>query len=317
MEKKSKIYVAGHNGMVGSAIVRQLKNKGYKNIICKSHSELDLTRQADVEDFFAEEKPEYVFLAAAKVGGIKANSTFPVEFATENAYIGLNIITAAHNNLVKKLLYLSSACCYPNSAKIPVKESDLLCGTPEKTNEAYALAKNLCLRICDYYKREYNDHFIAVAPANCYGEGDSFDLQNSHVIPSLIMKYHNAKKNGIEQIEVWGSGKPLREFIYVDDLADACIFTMNNYVGAEHINIGTGEEISILDLARLIGKTVGYNGRIVCDETKPDGKMRNLIDSSKLLAMGWKPKYTIESGLNKIYDFYLNDVLKGGKNEEH
>lgn len=306
MEKNAKIYVAGHTGMVGSAIMRRLKSAGYTNIICRMHSEIDLTRQSDVEKFFAAEKPEYVFVAAARVGGIHANSAYPVEFAAENAYIGLNVITAAHNNSVKKLLYLSSACCYPNSAEMPIKESDLLNDVPEKTNEAYAMAKNLCLRLCEYYKREYNDDFVAVMPANCYGEGDSFDPQNSHVIPSLIMKYHNAKLNGIKQIELWGSGKPLREFIYVDDLADACVFVMNNYSGTEHINIGTGEEISILELARLVSKTVGYEGKIVCDTTKSDGKMRNFIDSSKLLGLGWKPKYTLDEGLKKIYDYYLS-----------
>lgn len=305
MEKDAKIYVAGHTGMVGSAIVRKLKEDGYTDIICKTHGELDLTRQADVEKFFKEEKPEYVFMAAARVGGINANSTYPTEFAVENAYIGLNVITAAHNNFVKKLLYLSSACCYPNSAKLPVKESGLLCGAPEKTNEAYAMAKNLCLRLCSYYRREYNDDFVAAMPVNCYGEGDSFDLQNSHVIPALIRKYHDAKQNGTQQIEVWGSGKPLREFIYVDDLADACVFVVNNYSGEEHINIGTGKEISILELAQLVSKTVGYEGKIVCDTTKPDGKMRNLIDSSKLLGLGWKPKYTIADGIRKEYEYFL------------
>lgn len=312
MEKNSKIYVAGHNGMVGSAIVRQLEGAGYTNIVVKQHRELDLTDKAATENFFAKEKPEYVFVAAAKVGGIKANSSYPVEFATENAYIGLNILTSAHNNNVKKLLYLSSACCYPNTAEIPVKESDLLCGNPEKTNEAYAMAKNLCLKLCEYYKREYNDNFVAVMPSNCFGEGDSFDPLNSHVIPSLIMKYHNAKLNGLKQIEVWGSGKPLREFIYVDDLADACIFVMNNYSGEEHINIGTGEEISILALANVISETVGYDGEIVCDTTKPDGKMRNFIDSSKLLDLGWKPKYSTKAGINKLYKWFLD---KGVKNE--
>ncbi len=314
MEKNSKIYVAGHSGMVGSAIVRALKDAGYTDIICRTHDELDLTRQADVEEFFAAEKPEYVFVAAAKVGGIRANSTYPVEFATENAYMGLNIITAAHNSSTKKLLYLSSACCYPNLAEMPVKEADLLCGVPEKTNEAYAMAKNLCLRLCEYYKREYGDDFIAVMPSNCFGEGDSFDPQNSHVIPSLILKYHNAKQKKAEEVELWGTGKPLREFIYVDDLADACVFVMNNYSGEEHINIGTGEEISILELAKLVSKTVGYTGRIVCDVSKPDGKMRNLINSSKLSALGWKPKYTIESGLDKIYNYYLSSIALEDKN---
>lgn len=306
MEKDSKIYVAGHTGMVGSAIVRQLEKSGYTNIVVRQHGELDLTDKAAVESFFANEKPEYVFVAAAKVGGIKANATYPVEFATENAYIGLNVLTSAHNNKVKKLLYLSSACCYPNTAEMPVKESDLLCGSPEKTNEAYAMAKNLCLRLCEYYKREYDDNFVAGMPSNCFGEGDSFDPQNSHVIPSLIMKYHNAKLNGTKQIEVWGSGKPLREFIYVDDLADACIFVMNNYNSDGHINIGTGEEISIQDLASIVGKTVGYEGKIVFDTTKPDGKMRNFIDSSKLTDLGWKPKYTISGGVEKLYQWYLD-----------
>lgn len=310
MKRDAKIYVAGHTGMVGSAIVRRLRAAGYTNIIGKTHSELDLTRQADVESFFSMEKPDYVFLAAARVGGIKANSTYPVEFATQNAYIGLNIITAAHNSNVKKLLYLSSACCYPNSAKMPIAESDLLCGAPERTNEAYAMAKNLCLRLCSYYKSEYNDDFIAVTPSNCYGEGDSFDPQNSHVIPSLIMKYHNAKVSGAEQIELWGSGKPLREFIYVDDLADACVFTMENCLGEEHINIGTAEEISILELARLVSKTVGYEGKIICDVTKPDGKMRNFIDSSKLMNLGWEPKYSIDQGIEKLYKWYLKKLVE-------
>lgn len=312
MEKNAKIYVAGHGGMVGSAIVRRLREAGYTNVIGRTHSELDLTRQADVENFFAAEKPEYVFLAAARVGGIRANATYPVEFAAQNAYIGLNVITSAHNSGVRKLLYLSSACCYPNSAQIPVEESALLCGAPEKTNEAYAMAKNLCLRLCEYYKREYDDDFIAVMPANCYGEGDCFDPLYSHVIPALLMKYHEAKQNGAEQIEVWGTGKAMREFIYVDDLADACIYVMGNYSGAEHLNIGTGEEISILGLAQLVGRTVGYRGRIVCDTTKPDGKMRNLLDSSKLLSMGWRPKYSIEDGIRRLYAHFL---CGGGTNK--
>lgn len=307
MEKDSKIYVAGHSGMVGSAIVRRLKKAGYTNIIGKTHSELDLTRQTDTEKFFAEEKPEYVFAAAARVGGIRANSAYPAEFAAENAYMGLNIITAAHNNSVRKLLYLGSACCYPNTAEMPVKEADLLCGAPEETNEAYAMAKNLCLRLCGYYRKEYGDDFIAAVPSNCYGEGDSFDPLNSHVIPSLIMKCHAAKLSGAGQVEIWGSGRPLREFIYVDDLADACIYVMERYSDGEHINIGTGEEISILGLAELAGRTVGYHGRIVCDKTKPDGKMRNLVDSSKLAAMGWKPRYSICGGIEKLYDWYLKN----------
>lgn len=307
MEKDSRIYVAGHTGMVGAAIVRQLKKDGYNNLILKTHEELDLTDKNAVSNFFKDNKPEYVFVAAAKVGGIRANSTYPVEFATVNTYIGLNILSAAHENSVTKLLYLGSACCYPNSAPLPVKESDIFCGAFEKTNEGYALSKNLCVSLCGYYRREYGDDFIAAMPSNCYGEGDSFDPQNSHVIPSLIMKYYKAKKKGTKQIELWGTGKPLREFIYVDDLADACVFLMNNYSEEEHINIGTGQEISILELAKLVSKTVGYEGEIVCDPSKPDGKMRNVIDSTKLISLGWKPKYSMQDGINQEYQYYLEN----------
>lgn len=314
MELGAKIYVAGHTGMVGSAIVRELKRLGYTNIIGRTHSELDLIRQADVEAFFEAEKPEYVFMAAARVGGIGANSAYPVEFAVQNGYMGLNVLTSAHENGVKKLLYLSSACCYPNSAEMPVREKDIFCGAPEATNEAYALSKNLCLKLCSYFRREYGDDFIAAMPSNCYGEGDSFDPENSHVIPSLIMKYHNAKTGNISEIGLWGSGRPLREFIYVDDLTNACVFLMNNYSGDTHINIGSGSEISVLELAELISKTVGYKGEILCDPSKPDGKMRSFIDSSMLLGMGWRPKETMETGLKKTYDYYLNNILSGGRN---
>lgn len=305
MEKNEKIYVAGHMGMVGSAIVRQLKQEGYTNLIVRNHSELDLTRQNEVELFFKQENPEYVFVAAAKVGGIKANSSYPVEFGLENMYIACNVLKAAHECGVKKLLYLGSACCYPNQVSFPIKEESLLAGNPEKTNEAYALAKNFGVRLCKYYRQEYGDDFIAVTPANCYGENDCLDPLNSHVIPSLLQKYDKAKQEGIQCIEMWGTGSPLREFIYVDDLADACLFLMNNYSGEDHINVGTGTEISILDLAKYISEIVGFQGEIVCDTTKPDGKMRNRIDSSKLFDMGWKPKYTMKMGLKKMYDWYL------------
>lgn len=307
MNKNSRIYVAGHTGMVGSAIVRQLKKQGFENLILKTHEELDLTDRNAVNQFFKKYKPEYVFVAAAKVGGIKANSTYPVEFTTENTYIGLNVLSAAHQYSVKKLLYLGSACCYPNSAPLPVKESDIFCGAPEKTNEGYALSKNLCVSLCGYYRKEYGDDFIAAMPSNCYGEGDSFDPQNSHVIPSLIMKYDKAKKEGIKKIELWGTGKPLREFIYVDDLADACVFIMNCYSQAEHINIGTGNEISIFNLAKLVSEIVGYEGEIVCDPSKPDGKMRNQVDSSKLMSLGWKPGYSMREGISKEYQYYLRN----------
>ncbi len=308
MDKNAKIYVAGHNGMVGSAIVRELKQQGYNNIIGRTHSELDLTRQADVEAFFQQEKPDYVFVAAAMVGGIWANSAHPVEFGLVNMQIACNVINAAFKNKVRKLLYLGSACVYPNDCEFPIKEEDLLSGRLEKTNEAYALAKNFGVRLCEYYKREYGVDFVAVMPANCYGENDSFDPKNSHVIPALIRKYHEAKLNNTKQIELWGTGKAEREFIYVDDLANACVFIMDNYSGDSFLNVGTGEEISILALSRLISKIVGYAGEIVCDTSKPDGKLRNVIDSSKLLAMGWKPAYNMESGVLKLYQWFLENI---------
>ncbi len=308
MERNAKIYVAGHQGMVGSAIVRGLHQAGYSNIIGRTHQELDLTRQADVENFFKGERPDYVFVAAAKVGGIKANSTYPVEFGLENIRIACNVLQAAHQSNVKKLMYLGSACTYPNAAPIPVKEADLLSGCPESTNEAYALAKNFGVRLCSYFRKEYGDNFIAVTPANCYGENDSFDPQNSHVIPALILKYHHAKLEQQKQVELWGSGQARREFIYVDDLADACIFLMNHYDENDHINVGAGEEITILDLAKLVGKTVGFEGEIVCNTTKPDGKLRNAIDSSKLFGLGWRPIYTMNTGVQKLYTWYLTNI---------
>lgn len=308
MEKNAKIYVAGHTGMVGSAILRELKKQDYANIIVKTHSELDLTDKMATENFFAAEKPDYVFVAAAKVGGIKANSTYPVEFGLINMYIAANVLQAAHDAGTKKLLYLGSACCYPNSAEMPIKESSLLDGSPEPTNEAYALAKNFGVRLCDYFRKEYGDDYIAVTPANCYGEGDSFDPQNSHVIPALIQKYYQAKLNGTAKIELWGSGKAMREFIYVDDLASACVYLMDNYSDYGHVNIGTGTEISIYDLAKLISSVVGYEGEIVTDPSKPDGKMRNFVDSSKLLSLGWKPQYSMEKGVRKLFEWYVKNI---------
>lgn len=310
MNRNAKIYVAGHTGMVGSAILRELKKQGYANLIFKAHGELDLTDKTAAEVFFTTEKPEYVFVAAAKVGGIKANSTYPVEFGLTNMYIAANVLQAAHNAGTKKLLYLGSACCYPNNAEMPVKESSLLEGSPELTNEAYALAKNFGVRLCDYFRKEYGDDFIAVTPANCYGEGDSFDPQNSHVIPALIQKYYQAKLNGTDKIELWGSGKAMREFIYVDDLASACVFLMDNYSDYGHVNIGTGTEISIYDLAKLISRVVGYEGEIVADTSKPDGKMRNFIDSSKLLGLGWTPQYTMETGIRKLFEWYTEYIFQ-------
>lgn len=309
MEKEAKIYVAGHTGMVGSAIIRELNRQGYNNLIFRTHSELDLTRQADVEDFFKKEKPEYVFVAAALVGGIGANSAHPVEFGLVNMQIACNVIKSAYDNNVKKLLYLGSACVYPNGCEFPIKEEDLLSGRLESTNEAYALAKNFGVRLCEYYKKEYGVNFVGVMPANCYGENDSFDPQNSHVIPALIRKYYEAKKNGVDKIELWGTGSPKREFIYVDDLANACVYIMDHYNGDTFLNIGTSEEISILELTKLVSSVVGYSGEIVCDITKPDGKMRNLIDSSKLNSLGWKPEFTIESGVKKLYGWFLDNII--------
>ncbi len=316
MEKGAKIYVAGHNGMVGSAIVRELKKQGYTNIICRDHSTLDLTRQAEVERFFEQEKPEYVFVAAALVGGIRANSERPVEFGLVNMQIACNVIKSAFDCGVKKLLYLGSACIYPNDCDFPIKEDALLSGRLEQTNEAYAIAKSFGTRLCEYYHREYGADFVAVMPANCYGENDSFDPKNCHVIPALIRKYHEAKQNGVKQIELWGTGSAKREFIYVDDLANACVFVMNNYSGNSFLNVGTSEEISILELTKIISETVGYTGEIVCDTSKPDGKLRNVIDSSRLISLGWKPKYTIRTGIKKLYEFYLKTIVNGGSGNE-
>lgn len=308
MNQHSVIYLAGDSGMVGSALMRRLTELGFKRVITASHAELDLTDRKAVRAFMAEARPEYVFMAAALVGGIAANSSRPVEFAVDNAYMGLNVITAAHEYGVRKLLYLGSACCYPNSAPLPARESDLLCGAPEPTNEAYAMAKNLCTRLCGYYRREYGDDFIAVTPANCYGPGDSFEAGECHVIPSLIMKCHAAKNAGTPSIELWGTGSPLREFIYADDLADACVYLMEHYSGEEHVNIGTGTEISMLDLAKLVARVVGYGGDIVCNPARPDGKPRNSIDSSCLRALGWSPAHTLEEGIREEYRYYLEMI---------
>lgn len=317
MEKTAKIYIAGHTGMVGSAIMRELRRQGYTNIVTRTHAELDLTRQEQVERFFAEEKPDYVFMAAALVGGIGANLAKPVEFGLVNMQIACNVFDASYKNQVKKLLYLGSACIYPNECEFPIKEEALLSGRPEATNEAYAIAKSFGVRLCEYYRKEYGAQYTAVMPANCYGENDSFDPKNSHVIPALLRKYHEAKLNGVKEISLWGTGVARREFIYVDDLASACVFVMNQNSERTCFNVGTGEEISILELARLVSRTVGYTGEIVCDTTKPDGKMRNLIDSTELLSLGWRPEYSMETGVKKLYQWYLEnyDLFNGGTHE--
>lgn len=305
MDKNSKIYVAGHAGLVGSAIMRALKKNGYTNLIYKTIDELDLTRQSEVEKFFEEEKPEYVFLAAAKVGGIHANNTYPAQFIYENLMIESNVIHAAYLNKVKKLLFLGSSCIYPKFANQPIYERYLLTGTLEETNEAYAIAKICGIELCKFYRRQYGCDFISAMPTNLYGINDNFDLETSHVMPALIRKFHEAKQNGSKEVVMWGSGKPRREFLYVDDLADALVFLMNNYSDEIHVNIGTGEDIEIGELAQIIKRVVGYEGEIVHDLTKPDGTPRKLLNVDLLHSLGWKHSVELEEGIKMVYDWYL------------
>lgn len=304
MKKDSKIYVAGHRGLVGSAIVRNLKSKGYTNIIGRTHEELDLTNQDAVRRFFEEEKPEYVFLAAAKVGGIQANNTYPADFIYVNLMIQNNVIKAAHDFGVNKLLFLGSTCIYPKLAPQPIKEEYLLSGYLEETNEAYAIAKIAGLKMCKFFKRQYGDNFISCMPTNLYGPNDNFDLNNSHVMPALIRKFHEAKINNSPQVEVWGTGKPLREFLYVDDMADACVFLMENYDGEDHVNIGTGEEVSIRELAELIKEVIGYDGKLIFNTNKPDGTPRKLTDVSKLHNLGWTHTVQLKDGIKLAYEWF-------------
>ncbi|EOR28259.1 GDP-fucose synthetase [Clostridium sartagoforme AAU1] len=305
MNKDSKIYVAGHRGLVGSAIVRSLQSKGFTNIIFRTHKELDLTNQNEVRKFFEEEKPEYVFLAAAKVGGINANNIYPAEFIYENLMIQNNVIKAAHDFKIKKLLFLGSTCIYPKMAPQPIKEEYLLTGLLEETNEAYAVAKIAGLEMCKFFKRQYGDNFISCMPTNLYGPNDNFDLKNSHVLPALIRKFHEAKVNNSKVVEVWGTGTPLREFLYVDDMADACVFLMENYNGEQHINIGTGEEVSIRQLAETIKKVIGFEGDLVFNTEMPDGTPRKLTTVDKLNRLGWKHKVSLNSGIKLAYDWFL------------
>lgn len=307
MNKDSKIYVAGHRGLVGSAIVRNLKEKGYKNIICRTHKELDLTNQEAVRKFFETEKPEYVFLAAAKVGGINANNTYPADFIYENLMIQNNVIKAAHDFNVTKLLFLGSTCIYPKMAPQPIKEDYLLTGSLEETNEAYAVAKIAGLEMCKFFKRQYGDNFISCMPTNLYGPNDNFDLKSSHVMPALIRKFHEAKVNGEETVEVWGTGTPLREFLYVDDMADACVFLMENYDGEQHVNIGTGVEVSIRELAETIKDVVGFNGELIFNTNMPDGTPRKLTTVEKLNNLGWKHKIELREGIELAYNWFLKN----------
>lgn len=308
MEKNSKIYVAGHRGLVGSAIVRNLKERGFTNLLVRTHKKLDLKRQEDVEKFFEQEKPEYVFLAAAKVGGIHANSTYPAEFIYDNLMIESNIIHSSYKNKVKKLLFLGSSCIYPKFAEQPIKEEYLLTGELEETNEAYAIAKITGIELCKFYRRQYGCDFISAMPTNLYGINDNFDLETSHVLPALIRKIHEAKIANKEEVVIWGTGKPLREFMYVDDLADALVHLMLNYSEEIHVNMGTGKDISIGELAEVVKEVIGYKGKIVNDLSKPDGTPRKLLDVSRLEVTGWKYKIELKEGIEKTYKWYLKNI---------
>lgn len=310
MNKDSKIYVAGHNGMVGSAIVRQLTSMGYNNIITRSHKELNLCRQADVEAFFAEQKPDYVFLAAAKVGGIVANAESPADFLYDNMALEMNVIHSAWINGCKKLLFLGSSCIYPRMAPQPMPESCLLTSELEKTNEAYALAKISGLKYCEYLNRQHGTDYISAMPTNLYGPNDNYHPTHSHVLPALIRRFHEAKEAGLSQVTCWGSGTPLREFLYVDDLADACIFLMNHYSGNETVNVGTGKELTIRSLTELTAKVIGYQGEILWDSTKPDGTPRKLLDVSKLENLGWHYKTELEDGIRMAYEDFLHNPMR-------
>ncbi len=310
MEKSSKIYVAGHRGMVGSAIVRELQRQGYTNIITRTHSELDLCRQEQVEHFFATEKPEYVFLAAAKVGGIIANHTALADFMYENMMLEMNVINAAWRNGCKKLEFLGSSCIYPRMAPQPMKENCLLTSELEPTNEAYALAKISGLKYCEYLNRQYHTDFISLMPTNLYGPNDNYHPTHSHVLPALIRRFHEAKLNGATEVVCWGDGTPMREFLYVDDLADLCVFLMNNYSGNETVNAGTGKEVSIKELTSLVAKVVGYEGEIKWDTSKPNGTPRKLLDVSKSRALGWRYKTELEDGIRLAYEDFLTNPAR-------
>lgn len=310
MEKNSKIYVAGHRGMVGSAIVRELTRQGYTNIITRTHAELDLINQQAVNDFFAAEKPEYVFLAAAKVGGIIANSQGLADFMYDNMMLEMNVIHAAWKNCCKKLEFLGSSCIYPRLAPQPMPESCLLTSSLEPTNEAYALAKISGLKYCEYLNRQYGTDFISLMPTNLYGPNDNYHPEHSHVLPALIRRFHEAKEAGLETVTCWGDGSPLREFLYVDDLANLCVFLMNNYSGNETVNAGTGKEISIKDLTTLVAETVGYTGKIDWDTTRPNGTPRKLLDVSKATALGWTYKTELRDGIRMAYQDFLTNPMR-------
>ncbi|KAM1243318.1 hypothetical protein ACFX2G_035592 [Malus domestica] len=307
-DKSAKIFVAGHRGLVGSAIFRKLQALGFTNLVLRTHAELDLTRQADVESFFAAEKPRFVILAAAKVGGIHANNTYPADFIAVNLQIQTNVIDAAYRFGVKKLLFLGSSCIYPKFAPQPIPENALLTGPLEPTNEWYAIAKIAGIKMCQAYRIQYNWDAISGMPTNLYGPHDNFHPENSHVLPALMRRFHEAKVKGAEEVVVWGTGSPLREFLHVDDLADGVVFMMESYSGLEHVNVGSGKEVTIKELAELVKEVVGFGGRLVWDSTKPDGTPRKLMDSSKLAGLGWTPKISLKDGLVDTYSWYLENV---------
>ncbi|KAH7861049.1 hypothetical protein Vadar_021002 [Vaccinium darrowii] len=308
LDKSAKIYVAGHRGLVGSALVRKLQTLGFTNLLLKSHSDLDLTNQSHVQNFFSTHKPDVVILAAAKVGGIHANNTYPADFITINLQIQTNVITSAFHHGVKKLFFLGSSCIYPKFAPQPIKEESLLTGPLEPTNEMYAIAKIAGIKMCQGYRIQYNWDAISAMPTNLYGPNDNFHPENSHVLPGLMRRFHEAKVLGKKEVVVWGTGAPLREFLHVDDLADAVVFLMEKYSGVEHVNVGSGVEVSIKELAELVKEVVGFEGELVWDTSKPDGTPRKLMDSSKLAGLGWVPKISLRDGLVDTYKWYLENV---------
>jgi len=307
MTPESSIFIAGHGGLVGSAIVRRLRTGGFRNLVLRERRELDLTRQNAVESFFAEARPQYVFFAAAKVGGILANNSYPAEFLQDNLVIQTNIIDAAYRSGARKLLFLGSSCIYPKHAPQPIPEDSLLTGPLEPTNEWYAIAKIAGLKMCQAYRRQYGFNAISAMPTNLYGPGDNFSLQTSHVLPALLRKIHDAKERGLSEVEVWGTGKPRREFLHVDDLADACVFLMQNYDDDGWINVGWGRDETIAELAQTISRVVGFNGALRFDTSKPDGTPRKLLDTSRLAALGWSPRIELEAGIRSTYEWFLNN----------
>ncbi len=307
MKNQDKIYISGHKGMVGSALHRKLQEHGYQNFVLKTHKELDLTDQRSVEEFFRHEQPEYVFLAAAKVGGIGANMAAPVEFLLENLQIQCNVISSAYRHKVKKLMFLGSSCIYPKDALQPLKEEYLMTGPLEPTNEGYAVAKIAGLKLCEYYRRQYGADFISVMPCNLYGYHDNFDLENSHIVPGLIRKFHEAKLKKQGSVTIWGSGKAYRELLFADEMADACVYLMENYSGEDFVNIGYGKDYTVMEIAETIKKIVGYEGKILMDFDKPEGMQRKIVDSEKLRRLGWMPRYTLEEGLRLTYKWYIEN----------